>query len=264
MRSSICGYSSAPNTLARTAARVSGISNGSVIGQLANPSAVAVSSTKLVVSPARSRETSSSAAVPRAMTTALSSAGTTSAFGSALRLRRHGPGLRQSGRIPACYAPVHRQSRRTCRSTWPAPPGSRDPSVSHSSLGHKVFQTVEFVDSAQSYSRARCPRAHQSEVALGYRPRAVVAAIGAAPWDRCRQGDVDLIGRVPISSMEARRCRSSGFGSRWIFDCHPSAANATTQWFSAAPQLSIRSRASGSVWGRCRPAPAPLTLSRAP
>src|SRR6185312_8316712 len=71
-------------------------------------------------------------------------------------------------------------------------------SVSHSSLGHKVFQTLEFVDSAQSYPRARCPRAHQSEVALGYRPRAVVAAIGAAPWDRCREDDVDLIGRVPI------------------------------------------------------------------
>ena len=52
--------------------------------------------------------------------------------------------------------------------------------------------------------------------------------------------------------MEARRWRSSGFGSRWTFDCHPSAANATTQWFSAAPQLSSMSRASGSVWGRCR------------
>ena len=44
-----------------------------MIGQLASPNAVAVSSTKLVTSPARSLETSSSAAVPKAMTTALSS-----------------------------------------------------------------------------------------------------------------------------------------------------------------------------------------------
>ena len=45
---------SAPKTSARTAARVSGISNGSVIRQLASPNAVAVSSTRLVASPARS------------------------------------------------------------------------------------------------------------------------------------------------------------------------------------------------------------------
>jgi hypothetical protein len=49
------------------------ISNGSVIGQLASPNAVAVSSTRLVASPARCLEMSSSAAVPKAMTTALCS-----------------------------------------------------------------------------------------------------------------------------------------------------------------------------------------------
>ena len=34
IRSNICGYPSAPNTSACTASRVSGISKGSVIGQL--------------------------------------------------------------------------------------------------------------------------------------------------------------------------------------------------------------------------------------
>ena len=60
---------------ARTALRVSGIANGSVIGRLANPRAVAVSSTRLVASPARSRAKALSSRVPRwASATALSSA----------------------------------------------------------------------------------------------------------------------------------------------------------------------------------------------
>jgi hypothetical protein len=73
-RTNIWGNSLSSKISARTASRVSGISNGSVIGRLANPRAVAVSITRLVASPARSRAKSSSSRVPRASTTALSSA----------------------------------------------------------------------------------------------------------------------------------------------------------------------------------------------
>ena len=74
-RNSIWGNSLSSKISARTALRVSGISNGSVIGRLANPRAVAVSSTRLVASPARSRVKALSSRVPRwAGATALSSA----------------------------------------------------------------------------------------------------------------------------------------------------------------------------------------------
>ena len=86
--------------------------------------------------------------------------------------------------------------------------------VAPGGLGHKASETVELVDSAQHYSCARRPSTHQSEVALGYRPRAVVPPVGTAPWDRRRQGDVDF-GRPDTdrSSMEARRLGSSGLGA---------------------------------------------------
>src|SRR5689334_14114637 len=54
------------------------ISKGSVTGQLASPSAVAVSSTALVASPARNRAIAVSSLVPRATTTAASSPDVTS------------------------------------------------------------------------------------------------------------------------------------------------------------------------------------------
>lgn len=68
-RSSICGWPPSPNSAARTASRVAAISSGSVTGQLASPSAVAVNSTTLVASPARSQANRSSAAVPNASST---------------------------------------------------------------------------------------------------------------------------------------------------------------------------------------------------
>ncbi len=58
----------------RTSSRVTGVSSGSVTGQLASPIDVAVSSTALVASPARSWAIRSSPRVPSATTTALSSA----------------------------------------------------------------------------------------------------------------------------------------------------------------------------------------------
>lgn len=64
-RNSIWGNSLPPKTSSRTAARASAISSGSVTGQLANPRAVAVSSTRLVASPVRNRASASSSAVPK-------------------------------------------------------------------------------------------------------------------------------------------------------------------------------------------------------
>jgi len=85
--------------------------------QLASPSAVAVNSTKLVASPARSLETSSSAAVPKAMTTALSCAGSTSGVWASTAPAKARPGsvaagsdsgvLRAGTPTVAPYLPLH-------------------------------------------------------------------------------------------------------------------------------------------------------------
>src|ERR1700722_9093696 len=73
IRNSICGKPLLPKTSICTASRVSVIRRGSVTGQLARPSAVALSSTRLVASPARSRASVLSSFVPSAKTMALSS-----------------------------------------------------------------------------------------------------------------------------------------------------------------------------------------------
>jgi GNAT superfamily N-acetyltransferase len=62
-----------PKTSTCTASRVSTISSGAVTGQLAKPSAVALSSTRLVASPAHSRASASCSLVPSAKTAAQSS-----------------------------------------------------------------------------------------------------------------------------------------------------------------------------------------------
>src|SRR6185503_15635560 len=53
-------------------------------------------------------------------------------------------------------------------------------------------------DPPQRHTRACRPGGHQREVALWYRPWAVVPPVGTAPRDRGRQRDVDVIGRVPM------------------------------------------------------------------
>jgi hypothetical protein len=70
MRNNICGNAPDSKISERNAARVSATSSGSVIGQLASPSIVAVSSTPLAASPARKRASASSSRVPSATMTA--------------------------------------------------------------------------------------------------------------------------------------------------------------------------------------------------
>ena len=114
MRSNICGNPLIPNTSICTASRVSAISSGSVTGQLAKPSAVAVSSTRLVASPARSRASVLSSLVPNANTAALSS--TESVPGGCANAgpanSRAGIGAVGSG-CGCIVAPAHRPAMRT-------------------------------------------------------------------------------------------------------------------------------------------------------
>src|SRR4051812_13727370 len=74
-RSTSCGDRVPPSTLSRTTARVPPTSSGWLSGQVARPSAVAWSSTALAASPARSRESVSSEAVPTTSSRAPSSSG---------------------------------------------------------------------------------------------------------------------------------------------------------------------------------------------
>ena len=145
---------------ARTASRVSGISSGSVTGQLASPIDVAVSSTTLVASPARSRASRSSFRVPSASTTALSSADDESGgMGNtgpaknrpgifALRVRHRrvaGGNARYRGVAPAPFGEL-----RNVLVVQVIPDG----------LGDDLVQVVDVFDLAQRHAISGRPRSH--------------------------------------------------------------------------------------------------------
>ena len=102
-------------------------------------------------------------------------------------------------------------------------------------------------------SRPRARRAQPSgQCRRPVRTTRCSAAVGTSSRNRRRQRHVQLTSR----GAGTPRSRPSdpvppGLGSRWTLACHPRAANATTAWCREMPQLSRRSRLSGSTLCRC-------------
>ena len=76
-------------------------------------------------------------------------------------------------------------------------------------LGHKALEIGKSVDPTQHHTRTRRPRTHQGDVALRHRPGTVEPPIGATPRNRSRQGDIDLISRIPME-LESGQMMSIG------------------------------------------------------
>ena len=216
MRNNIWGNPTILNKLACTVSRASLVSSGSATGQLASPSAVAESSTRLVASPARRRASRLSSLVPRANTTALSSS--ESAIG--------GDTIDAvESDFGACPCGV------VCRQTACA-----------TTCCNSAVSTRRVVTPARA---ARAPIKAMSAVDTGH------GLYGRQSLRRLGIAEANAASSAPAGCRDSSRAAtcpgSAGSGSLWTFARHPSAARATTQWCSAAPQLSRTSRLCGSV-----------------